>query len=187
MYYIPFLVTLLYAYFAVKKTHLTLEENPPPNDVLNNIIINLGITELIYLFVWLYDPITCTSSSDMCSLSFTRLIMFYVMQDIYFYCVHKYIFHKFLARFHTVHHKFIVAYAAWYGHPLEHTLLNLGSIIIPFWIFPNPDWVLFIIIIQQIYTSVNGHTPNSPHSVHHNNLTKRFGSIYLVDRLLDTF
>lgn len=186
MYYIPFLVTLLYAYFAVKKTH-TPEETSPPDDVLNNIIINLGITELIYLLGWIYDPFTCTSSTNVCSLSFTRLVLFYIAQDIYFYIVHKYIFHKFLTRFHAVHHKFIVAYAAWYGHPLEHVLLNLGSIIIPFWMFPNPAWMLFVIIIQQIYTSVNGHTPNSPHSVHHNYSTKRFGSIYLVDRLFGSY
>lgn len=187
MYYVPLLITLLYTYFAVKKTQLTVEDNSPPGDVLNNIVINLAITELIYLFGWLYDPLTCDYPPCNCSLSFNRLILFYITQDIYFYCVHKYVFHKFLTRFHAVHHKFIIAYAAWYGHPLEHILLNLGSIIIPFWIFPNPAWVLFIIIIQHIYTSVNGHTPNSPHSVHHNYPTKRFVSIYLVDRLLDTF
>jgi sterol desaturase/sphingolipid hydroxylase (fatty acid hydroxylase superfamily) len=185
MYYVPFLVTLLYTYFAVKKTQLAVEESSPPSNVLNSVVVNLAITEVIYLFGWFYDPLTCDSPS--CSLSFSRIILFYVMQDIYFYFIHRYIFHKWLTDFHAVHHQFIIAYAAWYGHPLEHILLNIGSIIIPFWIFPNPAWVLFIIIIQQIYTSVNGHTPNSPHSVHHNCPTKRFGSIYLVDRLLDTF
>lgn len=183
MFYLPFLVTALYAYLAVKKTSLGPDDQPPQGNVLDNIVMNLAITEIVYFLGWLYDPITCSD----CSVSFIRLLMFYITQDIYFYFIHRYVFHKWFPRFHAIHHKFIVAYAAWYGHPLEHLLLNLGSIIVPFWIFSNPPWVLFLIIIQQIYTSVNGRTPNSPHSVHHNYPTKRFGSIYLVDRLLDTF
>lgn len=182
MYYLPFFITALYVYLSVKKSKLQTQDSPPSDVVLTNIMVNLAITEVISMFGWMYDLITCD-----CNFSFTHLVLFYVVQDIYFYCVHRYVFHLWMYKFHALHHKFIVAYAAWYGHPLEHIFLNIGSVIVPFWIFPNPPWVLFMIMIQQIYTSVSGHTPNSPHSVHHKYPTKRFGSAYLIDRLTDTF
>lgn len=182
MYYLPLLISSLYIYIAVKKTQLQPGDQLPPDNVLKNVTINLMMTEIIFLLGWLFDPVTCD-----CSVSFVKVFLFYIAQDAYYYCVHKYIFHKFLHQWHSIHHEYILSFATWYCHPLEHIFLNLGSIIIPFWIFNNPPWILAIIIIQQVYTSIAGYNRKSHNGIHNEYLTKRFGSIYLLDYLNDTF
>lgn len=180
MFYFPGLITAIYAYFAVKKTDLQ-EYAAPATQVVENIIVNLTITEIIFMLGWLFEVLGSNTFSIM------NLALFYIMQDIYFYCVHRFLFHGPLWRLHHIHHLFIDSHAAWYGHFLEHILLNLGSIVVPFYLFPNTSLVMFLVILQQIYTSVNGHTKSSPHSIHHSNRNRRFGSIYLLDRLTGTF
>ncbi len=180
MYYFPGFIFSMYTYIAVKKSDLADNESPPMY-VINNVFTNLMLTEFVFLLGWLYDPLTVES------LSFVRLILFYLAQDVYFYCVHKFIFHGPLWYLHRTHHAYITSHAAWYQHHIEHIVLNIGSVVVPFWLFSNPPWVFFMIICQQIYTSVNGHTKTSPHSIHHNNMSRRFGSIYLIDRIMDSF
>ncbi len=182
MWYFPGLITLVYAYLAVKKTDYQ-DNAEPAYTLLQNVACNLLITELVFLLGWMFDLLVCHD----CGFSLLRLIMFYILQDIYFYSVHRFLFHGPLWNWHSYHHAYITSVAAWYGHPIEHLVLNLGSIIVPYWVFSNPSWVLFVIILQQIYTSVNGHTKTSPHSIHHLRNNMRFGSIYLIDRLMGSF
>jgi len=166
-------------YIAVKKTELP-NGDVPPMSVINKVFYNLILTEVFFFLAWLYDfPVGV--------FSFTNLVIFYIVQDIYFYLVHKFIFHGPLYFMHKRHHERLDAYAAWYASTIEHILLNIGSIAVPFWLFPNATLVFLVIILQQIYTSVDGHTLNSPHSVHHKDITRRFGSIYLLDRLFGSF
>ncbi len=181
MIYIPFAIIAIYSYFAVKLSDLPDDSHILTSEIINNVTINVLISELLYFIGWLYDPFEYTG------LSVKNLLMFFVTQDIYFYLVHKYIFHGPLWYLHHQHHNYINSYLAWYCSPIEQLLLNLGSVAFSFWLFPNAEWVLVAIICLQTYTSVNGHTPNSPHSVHHRFPNKRFGSIYLVDRLMKSF
>lgn len=180
MYYLPGLISTLYVYFSVKKSNLP-DEQEPPTCVLHNVILNLAITEVVFMLGWWDDLITVQY------FKFSNILLFYLMQDVYFYCVHKYIFHGILWRLHAMHHQCITSYAAWYGHSIEHIVLNIGSVVVPAWLFPTTPFVFMLIIIQQIYTSVNGHSAHSPHSIHHANNNKRFGSIYLIDRLRGSF
>jgi sterol desaturase/sphingolipid hydroxylase (fatty acid hydroxylase superfamily) len=146
---------------------------------LSIIFVNLLITEIL-------NEIVCRWFIFPTYLSIINLILLFLFQDVYFYTVH-YIMHKYFYSYHQLHHEYFGAVYAWMGHPLEHVILNIGSFGIPFLLFPNPYYVYLLLICQQIYTSINGHTDDSPHHRHHRNPTKRYGSIYIVDTLMDTF
>jgi len=181
MYYIPFIITIIYFYYAVKLSDLPDDSPVLTDDLINKVMVNLLITELLYFIGWMYDPFTYTQ------LNIVYLVLFFVAQDIYFYSVHRFLFHGALYNLHSIHHNYINSYLAWYCSTLEHILLNVGSVVVAFWLFPNAEWLFTLLICLQTYTAVNGHTPNSPHSVHHRFSNKRYGSIYLVDRLMKSF
>lgn len=180
MLYIPGIIFMTYFYVSVKKSDLP-DDSPMLVDTINTVIFNVLTTELLYFIGYLYDPFIYVS------LSATNLILFFIAQDIYFYLVHKYVFHGPLWFMHHNHHLYITSYLAWYCNIVEHLLLNVGSVVFAFWLFPNTRWIFVLIICLQTYTSVNGHTTTSPHSVHHRFPNKRYGSIYLLDRMLNSF
>lgn len=168
---------MIYLYFSV---HLSLKSFVATNAQILQVSKNLFITELLY---FLGDTYLINYNA---SFSFINFILFILMQDLYFYAVH-FIMHNYIYRIHVLHHSLYSPYYAWYGSVYEHIFLNLGSVGIPFMIFPNSSLCFFVIITLQTYTSVNGHTSDSPHSIHHLHPKKRLGSIYLIDRLLGTY
>jgi hypothetical protein len=174
--YIPFLISLTYIYFAAIKT--TADQIPKRHE-FENVLQNLVITEMIYLLgrFWLLS---------FYEFSLLNFLAFSLVQDIYFYLVH-YILHKYLYFIHKQHHSVYGPMHAWHCYWVEHIILNIGSVGIPFMLFPNPSWFLLLITIAEIYTSVNGHTNGSPHHKHHLDITKRLGSIYLIDRLMKSY
>jgi hypothetical protein len=174
--YIPGLITFWYLYVSVKKSDKTFL---PSNLEIVEVFINLLITELLYY-------VSNTHFYTYINFSIFNLIMFFIAQDIYFYSIH-YIMHNYLYLLHHKHHMKYGSFYAWYATIPDHVFLNLFSFGIPFYIFNNSRTVFVLLIILQIYTSVNGHTKNSPHSIHHKYVNKRLGSIYLVDRLLGSF
>ena len=181
MIYVPFVITIVYFYTAVKSADLPDDSPILTDDIIHNVTINVLLTELLYFIGWWFDPF------DVTPLSAKNLVLFFITQDVYFYLVHKFVFHGLLYNLHHQHHNYITSYLAWYCSPIEHLALNVGSVVVAYWLFPNARWVFVVLICLQTYTSVNGHNPNSPHSVHHRFHNKRFGSIYLLDRLMDSF
>lgn len=175
--YIPLYISLLYIYISV---HLQSNNYAVKNKEVRIVAKNIIATELLwylgYSYILTYLP----------SFSLLNLILFFITQDIYFYSVH-YLLHKYFYRIHAMHHSIYGPFYAWYSTVTEHVLLNLGSIAVPFILFPNSSLTLIFIITLQMYTSINGHTENSPHSKHHADPKKRLGSIYLVDRFLDSY
>lgn len=173
--YIPALITIWYLYVSVKKS----DNIQPTNLELVQIIINLLITEVLYYiadkYIFVYT-----------NFSIVNIVLFLLAQDIYFYFIH-YLLHKYLYSIHSKHHTKYGALYAWYATIPDHIFLNLFSVGVPFYIFCNSSYIFVLLIILQIYTSVNGHTKNSPHSTHHKYILKRLGSIYLMDRLLNTY
>jgi methylsterol monooxygenase len=142
---------------------------------------NLVLSELIFFVGIFLIPF-----SD--SFSLWNLIQMYLLQDLYFYIVHRSM-HTFslLKKLHNTHHSEYLPVLAWYNNMFEQVFLNLASIAIPFWLSPNPFWVLFLIIAHQIHNSVKGHGIDTIHSVHHSHTNKRFGSLYLLDKILGTY
>lgn len=175
--YIPLYITILYLYFSV---HLSSQSFVATNRQILKVSKNLFVTECLYclgdIYVLRYLP----------SFSIINFILFILAQDVYFYFVH-YIMHKYFYSIHALHHTIYAPFYAWYGSVYEHIFLNLGSIAIPFILFPNSSLIFLLIITLQTYTSVNGHTSDSPHSVHHVHPKRRLGSVYLIDRLMRTF
>lgn len=174
-------ITVIYLYLSGKKSvhnnNIIYEE--PSLDQLIRILINILITEILAIYAFWYSNLFSEFSS-------INLTMFFLTQDIYFYSIHR-LLHAYAYRVHAVHHEIFGPLFAWNTTLLDHILLNVMSVAVPFYFFPNTKMVLLLIITLEIYTSVNGHTYNSPHHTHHKNLRKRFGSIYLVDRLLGSY
>lgn len=182
--YIPYLITLEYFLVSGWKQKVKVE----PVDIFL-VVCNVVLTELAFeasKFLTLPE-----------SFNGWHLFSFFVLQDVYFYLVH-YSLHHYNVGFHSIHHKRYGAFYAWYCHPFEQLLLNVGSVAIPFILVPNCRVVLLLIVVLQVYTSVNGHNCISVvgsnkqialelHGGHHLDSKKRFGSIYLMDRIFSTY
>lgn len=180
MYILGF-ITFIYLYIAGKKftqNEHVIYELPTMMQIYRIIVNLLGTDALAAYTFWVSDIFT--------SFSFCNLVMFFVVQDFYFYAVHK-LLHKFAYRIHKTHHETFGPILAWNASLIDHFLLNVGSLAIPFLLFPNTRFILLLLITLEIYTSVNGHTYNSYHHLHHNNPTKRLGSIYIFDRLFGSY
>jgi len=179
--YIPFVITILYFYTAVKKLNNT---RGPTYEELYIIVRNLLVTEILFWYTDWY------AFSDIFTNAFSiiNLVMFFISQDIYFYGIHKILHFKYIFQtVHYIHHGHYATYNAWYAHILDHILLNLLSIGVPFAVFPNTRWVFMLIAFLEVYTSVNGHSKNSKHYNHHINHKHRLGSIYIIDRLMGSY
>lgn len=89
---------------------------------------------------------------------------------------------------HYIHHsRDVSAILGWCAHPIEHLFLNIGSVAFPFFVFNNTKYILTIIAILEAYWSVSGHVKHTPHHIHHIHMNKRFGSIYIIDRLFGSY
>lgn len=177
-------LSFLYLYISIKKSYgrdisKDVADYPIPTWVqIINVLENLIITDALFVSSFWLLPFG--------SLSFTNLLMMFIVQDIYFYTIHK-LFHVFAYKLHKLHHSIYGPFYAWHATVIEHITINLMSVGVPWYLFPNPSWLFVIICMMEIYTSVNGHTYGSPHNIHHVYQNKRLGSIYLVDRVLGTY
>lgn len=179
--YIPFGLTFWYFYLSVKK--LPNNSRGPNTLEFINVLRNVLITEILFLVTdWYIFP-----SIFIESFSLLNIIGFFIIQDIYFYSIHKLLHILLFNSVHSLHHKHYAPYNAWYASLPDHLLLNVGSLGVPFYLFPNTRWLFMIIVFLEIYTSINGHTMNSPHHKHHLDYTKRLGSLYIIDRLMGSF
>ncbi len=177
MIYAPF-VTVLYFLIANYKSnhnsgHIVYK---PTKKEFTNILDNLLILETIYATYAAFRPVYNY-------LSIYTFFGFYLTQDLYFYLVHKYVFHKLFYNLHKIHHSVFSPYHTWHCHKFEQILLNVGSFGFADLVFPLPDWLFPIVVMQQVYTSVNGHTYNSPHSEHHIKYNTHYGNIWIFDWL----
>lgn len=165
-------IIILYFIISIIKSN----GKAPDTKSYENVFINIMITELLYMVF--------TSYYTFGSFSFINLGCFLIFQDLYYYSIHR-LAHCYGTHMH--HDAQFHPFNAWYENWLFHIILNLGSIGISFFLFPNSYITFMAIVIVQTYTSINGHTDNSKHNKHHLNPSKRFGSIYLFDYLLDSY
>lgn len=165
-----------YLYYALKCT-----QTEPDNQLLLIVLVNVLIAEV---FFWIgYHYITFSES-----FSVLNLVGFVILQDAWFYATHRMLHsNSFLYQFHKLHHTVYSPVYAWLAHPIDHIVVNLGSVAVPFMICDNPYWVLVLLCALECHTSVTGHADGTPHHTHHKNVTKRLGSIYLFDRLLGSY
>jgi len=179
--YIPGFITALYLYIVAKKSS---DGNDilyplPTMKQLYTVMINVLYTDLVAVYAFWFSDLFA-------GFSIFNLIMFFLIQDVYFYSVHR-LLHKYAYWIHKAHHEIYGPFFAWHASIPDHILVNIMSVAVSFWLFPNTKLVLLFIITLEVYTSVNGHTFNSPHYKHHQDVTKRLGSQYLIDRFLGSY
>jgi len=172
--YIPGLITISYLYNSNPC------ELPCDKHSAINIFINILIAECLYASTTIVKPYT--------NFNIKNIILFLILQDIWFYTFHK-LFHSIpiLYRIHKLHHSKFGPFFTWYIDWREHVLINIGSFTIPWLLFPNNPIVLVSLIIIQIYSAVDGHKEKSQHEIHHLFNNRRYGSIYLLDRIFGTY
>jgi sterol desaturase/sphingolipid hydroxylase (fatty acid hydroxylase superfamily) len=173
--YIPLLISIEYILVSNHKQVIPLNIKQ-----IQIVFRNLLISELLYL-ISIYTV-------DLSQWRWINFPIILFVQDLYFYFIHM-LFHKvsFLYEYHKLHHSSFSPFLGWYSTIIEHIVLNLGSFAIPIFIFPIHSHLITLLIIMQVYTSVNGHASNSKHEKHHLDHRKRLGSIYLFDRLFGSF
>jgi sterol desaturase/sphingolipid hydroxylase (fatty acid hydroxylase superfamily) len=174
--YIPFLVTISYLYLAGKK-----QIEPIDIDAASLVFYNLFQIELIYFLTWLFYIFPD-------EYNFINFGLIIILQDVWFFTTHK-LAHvvKPIYAIHSIHHKYFGAFYAFHAHKLDHLIINIGSIAVPFFIFPINSNLLNVMMLIQIYIGVNTHTINAPHHIHHLNVTKRLGTFYIMDKLFGSY
>jgi len=183
----PFVTSFIYIFFSIYYHSKNERKYRTPYASEYGILaMNLAITEIFLYFL-------AQTSLVHGSFSVLFFIGFVLVQDVYFYVLH-YMMHIFLYHIHKIHHSYYAPFTAWMSHPLEHLFLNLGSLFVALYVFPQPYIICTILSLTQPYTSVNGHTagdettPSPVHEIHHTTSMRRFGTgFYLTDRIVGTF
>jgi hypothetical protein len=168
---------ILPSYLLVSGYRLKQYNLPYPGlSDFHNVMTNLILLEFAYA---MYSKFRFEVSE----FSIVSFIGFYLLQDLYFYCVHKFIFHKLFYNIHKKHHSIFSPFHTWHCSHVEHFILNIGSVFFADLAFPWPNWLFPFMIFQQVFTSIQGHTPDAPHAEHHGNPTVHFGNLWLFDWL----
>lgn len=169
-------ILIPYLYFALKHTKIE-----PDTSLLVRVLVNIVIAELAFWIGAGHIPVTE-------SFSVWRLLGFFILQDLWFYSTHVLFHHiPYLYQFHKIHHSAYAPVYAWLAHPVDHIIIHLGSVAVPFMVCNNPDWVLIMLCVLESWSSVTGHADGTPHHTHHIDMTKRYGSIYLFDRMFGSY
>ena len=168
-------VTIWYLYLSNQLTKST-KQIDLEGTVL--VIKNVVIADLLFLAM-----LTLYNFGEF---NLLNIIWLLLAQEVWFYTTHR-IAHKYFYEHHKIHHGILHPLYAWKACHAEHLIVNLGSFGVPFLMFPNNIYVFCGLVALQIYTSINGHTGNTEHALHHYDMTKRFGSIYILDRLFGSY
>lgn len=135
----------------------------------------------------------------------TLLLIFFVIEDTYFYWVHRLLhWGPFYTYIHKVHHTHTAPFgmAAEYAHPIETLILGLGSVMGPFLLAPHmiEMWIwLFFRCWQEVdahcgydfpwslYNIVPFYGGSEFHDFHHMNFVGNYGSTFRIwDRICGT-
>lgn len=176
--YIPFLSIISYVLCA-----LFFNNNQPLALPLNLVFQNIICTEVVYfsMMYWLEDVVISWY------VVLFRFVMIELFQETYVYFSHRF-FHRYLYHWHKSHHQTYGTWYAWHNHIVDHLCITLTSVVLPIILFPIPKYLLNLYVVYGICSSVNGHTGNSNHSIHHMNPAKRFGDgFHIWDKILDSY
>eukprot|EP00124_Ichthyophonus_hoferi_P005108 Ihof_evm3s668 gene=Ihof_evmTU3s668 len=121
-----------------------------------------------------------------------QVCVFYVIEDFYFYCIHRLLHHRLLYKhIHKVHHEYTHPFSitAEYAHPVETVFLGLGTILGPLF-FARHLLTLWVWLLFRLGETVEDHSgydlPFNPTnlipfwggSVHHDHHHKVFDGNY---------
>lgn len=170
---------------------------PSMTDMTKAIIVSLG-NQLMSLPIMLYLSPYCKNTENIYSLSSNILLfVFYtIIGDQWFYWTHR-LMHCPLLYYsiHYYHHywTYPIAISTINAHPIEHIIINIGSIVIGPLLYPCTDNILTIWIILTTFNAVSGHCglhipylSIENHDMHHRLLTCNYGTSVLSDYMYGT-
>jgi len=125
-----------------------------------------------------------------------QLAAFFIIEDFYFYWVHRLLHHKRIYKYvHKVHHNHAVPFgiAAEYAHPIETAVLGLGTILGPF-CFARHLLTLWCWLVVRLWETIEDHSgyeiPWNPlnfipfwggavhHDYHHKEFEGNYASVF---------
>jgi sterol desaturase/sphingolipid hydroxylase (fatty acid hydroxylase superfamily) len=113
-----------------------------------------------------------------------------VLTDIFFYLLHRLFHCRYLYRFHAHHHTWHSpeGFAAFDAHPAEHVFINVLPVLAAT-IVTQCDWYMLCVwIVFVSVSSVEAHTVDGNHTVHHRRRNVNYGvGLMLMDRVLGTW
>ena len=123
-------------------------------------LLNVLIQHVLIDYFVIYDPnLTLTNV-------FLAPPLYFIMQDIYFYGMHRFMHNKYIYKyFHKVHHeiKNPNIYVAYYEHPIDHIVVwVVPYIILPHLININYYSYIFFLFFSTLI-SLEGHSGNVLH------------------------
>ncbi len=154
-------------------------------EVISNLMINMMWT-FIGLILLFFCPLRAMTDSHIG----VKIILSYLLTEIWFYHFHLLIHHPHLyTKIHKIHHRFRSPFslAALYCTPYEVIFLNLFSVSLGPIIFQIPDPIIyvwyFLVSLNVLVTHSGIHIPyiiTDEHDTHHRVYNKNYGlSIYL--------
>lgn len=166
--------------------------NLKSKDILLNVVLNQILTLLWYPVIYL---IGIKFFSGFMYLIF-ELCEFIVLNSTIFGILHLLVHKiKFLKWIHKQHHRMVIPIplGAFYGHPLEHLLVNINSIVLTLYIcnrfLLEISYIGFIIftVLASFYT-VSGHRYNTKHALHHSKSNVNYSNTpYILDMIIGTY
>lgn len=134
----------------------------------------------------------CTASN---AYMFPKLGACVVLADVWFYSTHKLLHHPTLFKhIHVIHHQWTspLPFVAYYSHPIENLISNLGSVIFPLLLVDPSELLLHTWIVFAITQSTIAHAgvlrwpfPTSNHDQHHKKFNGDYGINLFMDKMLE--
>jgi sterol desaturase/sphingolipid hydroxylase (fatty acid hydroxylase superfamily) len=177
---------------------------PKGLNVINVFIINeTNIVSSIILFCMLLDDNRFLLSLEYNNVYdffnvFMRIIIVYFLTEVYFYMIHRFVFHgnlpqilpfsndlnNYFKRLHDIHHEFVlpIPRSAFYAHPIENIICNTGTLMLPLMICPLPYYFTLIWAAIAVFNGIRSHSGNfydikyidEIQNIHFNRITHNF-------------
>lgn len=171
---------------------------PSPSKVAWAIAVSLANQALSYpVMIW-FSHYSGSIQDD--PLDWYQMILigaFYLfMADQWFYWTHRLGHHPLIyQQIHSIHHQWVhpIAVRAIYAHPVEHLVVNIGSILIGPLIIPSHFSMILFWVALTTFNAVYGHSGTAipagsaeKHDLHHRFLNCNYGTLGLSDIMYGT-
>ncbi len=171
-FYIPGMISAVY--LAVSNKY---QSTPVDSHAIRLVTFNLILTEIIHLFIVLYQPFV---PIGILGNELIKLIPFILIQESYYCIVHQLLHRHSMYQTHYIYHMYDDAYYAFHLHYIEHLILNIGSFMLAMY-FVNLSEIMYnLLVVGQLYLIIYKHATMSFYARHH-----QFGVYGIMDRAIE--